>query len=100
MAVAMLVGKAPADQPPDDRFAQLGRNHLLDPGAVEPARGQLALHKADDVAALTHSAERFLEPFGEAITTAADVLGQVHRLQLAYSARRDRLLGRAVVCQL
>src|SRR3546814_2537501 len=64
-------------------IAQLGRNHLLDPGAVEPARGQRALHKADDVAALTHSAERFLEPFGEAITTAADVLGKVHRLQLA-----------------
>src|SRR5690242_6255147 len=97
MAIAMLIGKAPADEPPDDRFAQLGGDDLLDAGAVEAALGQLALHEADDVTALAHAAERLFQPLGEPVTPAANVFGEIHRLELAQPASSDRLLEGIVV---
>lgn len=93
----MLVGEAALDQSPDKRRAQLGRNDLLDPGTIEPARGQLALHQPDDVAALAHPAKRILQPLGEPVVTTAKILGQLHAPQLAQSAGGDRLLERIVV---
>src|SRR3546814_2939051 len=58
MPVAMFVGQAAMDQPPDQGFAQVGRHDTFDPRAVQTARGQLALHEADDVAAFAHPPQR------------------------------------------
>src|SRR3546814_16237328 len=94
MPVAMFVGQAAMDQPPDQGFAQVGRHDTFDPRAVQTARGQLALHEADDVAAFAHPPQRILQPFDEPVAPAPDVLCQIPLLHIAPPPRRPALLDR------
>ncbi len=93
----MLIGKATLNHASDDRFSKVICHDLLDAGTVKPAGGQFTLQEADDVAALNYSAERFLQPVGEPIVSATNIVGQAHRLQLAQPACSGRLLERIVV---
>src|SRR3546814_19946762 len=91
MPVAMFVGQAAMDQPPDQGFAQVGRHDTFDPRAVQTARGQLALHEADDVAAFAHPPQRILQPFDDPVAPAPAVLGPLPLLPLAHAPGRHRL---------
>ena len=50
-------------------------------GAVRPAGGQLALHRADDVAALTDVAERVFELVGKLPAPGPEIVGKLEALQ-------------------
>jgi len=68
MPVVELVGEAAHDHAPDDRCGAFGSEIEDDPiggGALQLPRGQLALHGADDVAALADAAERVDKAVGE-----------------------------------
>mgnify|MGYP007116871266 FL=1 len=97
MAIAMLVGKTAMDDAPDDRRGIATGNHLIHARTVQSSLCQFALHRTDDVAALTHAPERLLQSVSKLVASSAYVAGQFHLCKLAQPSHLNRLLERVAI---